>query len=160
MRIALAALIIGLAMAAQADGIYKWEDENGVVHFGSQPPPQKEQVEVVKKPKSARYKQWESEQQALLAQQRAKEQKAEAEKQPQAKAESKPQPEPQEEAGPSPAELTVRAQRCQRARGNLQELTTHSRVREMGADGNLRVLGEEERQERIAQAQRLIRENC
>ncbi|WP_308363750.1 MULTISPECIES: DUF4124 domain-containing protein [unclassified Microbulbifer] len=158
MRIALAALITGLAMAAQADGIYKWEDENGVVHFGSQPPPQKEQVEVVKKPKSDRYKQWESEQQALMAQQRAKEQKAEAEKQPAAKAETKP--EPQKQAGPSPAELAIRAQRCQQARGNLQELQTHSRVREVDASGNLRVLGEEERQERIARAQQTIRENC
>ncbi|MGL6160051.1 DUF4124 domain-containing protein [Microbulbifer sp.] len=159
MRIALAALITGLAMSAQADGIYKWEDENGVVHFGSQPPPQKEQVEVVKKPKSDRYKQWESEQQALMAQ-RAKEQKAEAKKQPAAKTETKPEPQPQEQAGPSPAELAIRAQRCQRARGNLQELQSHSRVREMDASGNMRVLGEEERQERIARAQQMIRENC
>ena len=71
MRTALAILLFPtlaccLTLAARADGIYKWVDEDGVVHFGAQPP-QKEEVEVVKKPKSERLKQWQAQQAALKA---------------------------------------------------------------------------------------------
>ncbi|MFC6634584.1 DUF4124 domain-containing protein [Microbulbifer taiwanensis] len=156
MRIALAILISTLALAAQADGIYKWEDENGVVHFGSQPP-KKQDVEVVKKPKSERYKQWQAEQAALKAAQ-AKDEATSEERAVAAKPD--PQPEPQQDQAASKAEQAVRAQRCRRAQSDLQELTTHSRVREVAADGAVRMLPEEERQERIARMQQLIRDNC
>ncbi|MEW5250851.1 DUF4124 domain-containing protein [Microbulbifer sp. 2201CG32-9] len=156
MRMALVTLIAALAMTAQADGIYKWVDENGVVHFGSQPPPKNKEVEVIRTPKSDRYKQWEAEQQALLATQKAAEQPVQANKQPAVKAE----PEPRQQVDTSQAERAIRAQRCRRAQDNLQELTSHSRVRAVGPDGELRVLPEEERQERIAKARRTIRDNC
>lgn len=162
MRIALAIFISALALTAQADGIYKWTDENGVVHFGSQPPQAKQQeeddVEVVRKPKSKRYKQWQAEQEALKAEKQAADGNREeetAEDEP-----ADPEQQPQQNEAPSQAEQAVRAQRCRMARENLQELTTHSRVREVGADGQMRVLPEEERQQRIAQMQQTIRDNC
>ena len=157
MRIALAPLLLGLSTLSaisQADGIYKWEDENGVVHFGSQPP-QKEGVEVVKKPRSERMKQWQAEQAAL----KAAEEPASEEKAVAAKPEPEQQPEQQDEAL-TKAQQAVRAQRCRIAQGNLKELTTHSRVRELGDDGRMRVLPEEERQARIVQAQQTMQENC
>lgn len=155
MRIAVAIMISTLALAARADGIYKWVDENGVVHFGSQPP-QKENVEVVKKPKSERYKQWQSEQAALRAEQAAEEPTS-TEKAVAAKPEA--EQEPQNEAL-TKAQQAVRAQRCRMAQTDLQELTTHSRVREVGPDGKMRVLPEEERQARIQQARETISQNC
>ncbi|MCW8127509.1 DUF4124 domain-containing protein [Microbulbifer halophilus] len=162
MRIALAIFISALALAAQADGIYKWTDENGVVHFGSQPPQAKQQeeddVEVVRKPKSKRYKQWQAEQEALKAEKQAAEGNREeetAEDEP-----ADPEQQPQQDEALSRAEQAVRAQRCRMARENLQELTNHSRVREVGADGQMRVLPEEERQQRIAQMKQTIRDNC
>lgn len=159
MRIAFAILISALALAARADGIYKWTDENGVVHFGSQPPQQKDEVEVVRKPKSERYKQWAAEQQALKAEAEAASKSGEAsESAPPAEAE--PEQQPQQEQALTKAQQAVRAQRCRQAQGNLQELTTHSRVREIGADGKMRVLPEEERQQRITQMQQIIRDNC
>ncbi|WP_250464181.1 DUF4124 domain-containing protein [Microbulbifer litoralis] len=162
MRIALAIFISTLALTAQADGIYKWTDENGVVHFGSQPPQEKknDDVEVVRKPKSERYKQWQAEQQALMAEEKAAQ---EAEQPKSARREEEKQDgdtQPEENRQPSRAEMAVRAQRCRMARDNLQELTTHSRVREIGSDGKMRVLPEEERQQRITQMQRTIRDNC
>ncbi|WP_444883731.1 DUF4124 domain-containing protein [Microbulbifer sp. PSTR4-B] len=159
MRIALAMLFSGLALAAQANGIYKWVDENGVVHFGEQPPSSTE-VEVIKKPKSERYKQWEAEQQAAIAAEKAKQVAA------------KPTPErknttKQEAQGPSKvdeqvarAQAAARAQRCESSQKNLKALTTHARVREIDEQGNHRMLGEDERQERITKEKQSIRDNC
>lgn len=157
----IAPLLSGLALTlaaltAQADGIYKWTDENGVTHFGSQPP-QKEEVEVVKKPKSERMKQWQAQQQALKAEKAAEE--PTSEERSTAAAPQAPQ-EPKQEQALTKAQQAVRAQRCRMAQGNLQELTTHNRVRELGPDGKMRVLGEEERQQRIRQSRQTIESNC
>lgn len=157
MRIVFAILISALALAAQADGIYKWTDENGVVHFGAQPPQEKDDVEVVKKPKSKRYKQWAAEQAALKAKAESANKAGEATGN---ESEAEPEQQPQQEQALTKAQQAVRAQRCRQAQGNLQELTTHSRVREIGADGKMRVLPEEERQQRITQMQQIIRDNC
>lgn len=157
MRTLIAALTLILATLAHADGIYKWEDENGVIHYGSQPPT-KQQVEVVKKPKSDRYKQWQEEQNALMAQQQMA-----------AGANAKENPEPvqaaeteQEAQQPdtTEAELAARAQRCRSAQQRLQELETHARVREVTADGSYRVLPEEERQQRIERTRQVLQTNC
>lgn len=156
MRIALAILISSLALAAQADGIYKWVDENGVVHFGAQPP-QKKEVEVVRKPKSQRYKQWQEEQAALKTDKQM-DVGASAEKPTGNETDTEQQP--QQDQALSKAQRAVRAQRCRMAQDNLKELTTHSRVREIGPDGKMRVLPEQERQQRIQGAQQTIQENC
>ncbi|WP_299595547.1 DUF4124 domain-containing protein [uncultured Microbulbifer sp.] len=150
-----------LAAAAQADGIYKWVDEDGVVHFGSQPP-QKEKVEVVKAPKSARYKHWQSEQQALVDK-RKLETAAEAEKnKPATQAAQPTQQTGQDTANnrPSDAEMAARAQRCRSAQQRIQELESHARIREIDASGNYRVLPEEERQQRIQRTRQILQTNC
>ncbi|MBN8430360.1 MULTISPECIES: DUF4124 domain-containing protein [Microbulbifer] len=139
-----------LATAAQADGIYKWVDENGVVHFGSQPP-QQEEVEVVKAPKSERYKKWQEEQQALLAQRKMT---TAAKADNNQTAEQTVQPAENTDSGE--AEMAAREQRCRSAQQRLQELERHARVREVDASGNYRVLPEEERQQRIKQTKDLL----
>ncbi|MFV8784191.1 DUF4124 domain-containing protein [Microbulbifer sp. SA54] len=156
MRILFATLLLGLGLSAatQADGIYKWVDENGVVHFGSQPPKEK-QVEVVKAPKSARYKQWQQAQEALAAKDQPAPESPE-QKAPAQAAKSKAQQEPEE----NKAELAARAHRCNSAQQRLQELHSHARVREVDASGNYRVLPEEERQQRIRQAKQIMQDNC
>ncbi|WP_043320880.1 DUF4124 domain-containing protein [Microbulbifer sp. HZ11] len=161
MRILIATLTfsLGLMASAHADGIYKWVDENGVLHFGSQPP-KKEQVEVVKAPKSERYRQWQTEQQALVADQ----QLATAAKPDEAMAEAAPaqasQDAQREQQRLNEAEVAARAQRCQSAQQRLQELNSHARVREVDANGNYRVLPEEERQQRIQQTRQVLQNNC
>nr|WP_010132119.1 DUF4124 domain-containing protein [Microbulbifer agarilyticus] len=154
-------LSLGLMAAAHADGIYKWVDENGVVHFGSQPP-QDGQVEVVKAPKSERYRQWQNEQQALQANRQlatavqledaattTPAQTTDADQNQQAQQEKLDQ-----------AEMAARAERCQSAQRRLQELEARSRVREVDASGNYRVLGEDERQQRIQQTREILLSSC
>ncbi|GAA5525050.1 hypothetical protein Maes01_01610 [Microbulbifer aestuariivivens] len=155
-----------LALVAQADGIYKWVDEDGVVHFGAQPPQAEKQVEVVRKPKSERYRQWESEQMATQAslqgdKQPGDEAKATDTAAQQQDAQQQAQKKAQEEAEQlAKAEKALKAQRCRMARSNLESLTSRNRVREVGADGNQRVVPEDERQARIANARKAIADNC
>lgn len=54
----------------------------------------------------------------------------------------------------------VRDANCQQARGQLQKLTSRGRIRVVGDDGVERVMPDEERRERIDQAQRSVAANC
>ncbi|HEX7037532.1 MAG TPA: DUF4124 domain-containing protein [Pseudomonadales bacterium] len=54
----------------------------------------------------------------------------------------------------------VRESNCQQARDLLERLTSHGRLRVTGEDGEARVMPEEERQQRIEQAQRAVAVNC
>ncbi|MCK7598796.1 DUF4124 domain-containing protein [Microbulbifer sp. CAU 1566] len=162
MRTFIATLTLGLGLAAsvQADGIFKWVDDNGVVHFGSQPPKQ-EQVEVVKAPKSERFKQWQQEQDALIAQRKMATASEPVSEKTAGDSEPAPQPEQQNtQAAVSQAEKAARALRCRNAQQRLQELQSHARVREVDASGNYRVLPEQERQQRIQQARETAQTNC
>ncbi|AQQ68683.1 DUF4124 domain-containing protein [Microbulbifer agarilyticus] len=151
-------LSLGLMAAAHADGIYKWVDENGVVHFGSQPP-QKGQVEVVKAPKSERFRQWQNEQQTLQAN-RQLATEAKPEETPATAPAQTAQADQEQQEQLDQAEMAARAQRCQSAQRRLQELEARSRVREVDASGNYRVLGEDERQQRIQQTREILLNNC
>ena len=54
----------------------------------------------------------------------------------------------------------IRQDNCDRSRRVLANLSAKSRIRLRGEDGTERVLGEDERQERIAAAQRGVATNC
>lgn len=54
----------------------------------------------------------------------------------------------------------VRDSNCQQAKDVLERLTSHGRLRITGEDGQARVMPEEERQQRIEQAQRAVAVNC
>jgi hypothetical protein len=54
----------------------------------------------------------------------------------------------------------IRQDNCERSRRVLNNLSVRSRIRIRAEDGSERVLSEEERQERIADAQRGVAENC
>ena len=54
----------------------------------------------------------------------------------------------------------VREANCQQARDVLGRLTSRGRIRVTGDDGVERVMPEEERQERISEAQRSVAANC
>ena len=157
MRTLIAALTIGFATLAHADGIYKWIDEDGQIHYGSQPP-KHQQVEVVKAPSSARYRQWQQEQIALLAKNKTAAADAETAAEPSSNASESAQP--REQADTTDAVNAARALRCRNAQARLQELERHARIREVDANGNYRVLQEEERQERIRQTRDTLQNDC
>jgi hypothetical protein len=54
----------------------------------------------------------------------------------------------------------IRAANCERAQGVLERLNTSGRIRVRDADGNETAMSEEEHQQRIAEAQRGVVENC
>jgi arginyl-tRNA--protein-N-Asp/Glu arginylyltransferase len=54
----------------------------------------------------------------------------------------------------------TRSQNCERAREQFQLFTTYARIRVEDEGGGTRVLTEEERQERIAEAREAIVLNC
>jgi hypothetical protein len=54
----------------------------------------------------------------------------------------------------------LRQANCERARGVLERLSTGGRLRVRDAQGNEVAMSEEERQQRIAEAQRGVVENC
>lgn len=54
----------------------------------------------------------------------------------------------------------IRQANCERARGVLERLNASGRIRVRDADGNESVMSEDERQQRVAEAQRGVVENC
>lgn len=140
------ALLVLLAIGAPAmAGMYKWVDEQGNVHYSQQPPPG-QQAETVKAPppppsgaadEAARWKKQAEdfeERQADRAKAADEAQKAEA----------------QEEQ---------RKANCEIARKNLQTLTSRGQISIKEGD-TYRRLPEEERQAKIAEAQKQVDEFC
>ena len=54
----------------------------------------------------------------------------------------------------------VKAENCERSRSVLARLTIKDRIRVQGEDGYQRIMGEDERQSRIAEAQQGIARYC
>jgi hypothetical protein len=127
-------LISPLCMAGQ---IYKWVDAQGVTHFDAQPPQGQEATTVVTpsppagKPATLPRGNVIGDQQAI--DKTVKKQVAEQQ-----------------------AQLKVF---CEQARTNLAQLQNNPRIRE-DVDGEMRRLTDEQRQERITEAQKQIGDNC
>jgi hypothetical protein len=127
-------LISPLCMAGQ---IYKWVDAQGVTHFDAQPPQGQEATTVVTpsppagKPAAPTRSTAIGDQQAI--DNTVKKQVAEQQ-----------------------AQLKVF---CEQARTNLAQLQNNPRLREE-VDGEMRRLNDEQRQERITEAQKQIGDNC
>ena len=139
-RMILPASLLLVAMAAP---IYKWVDAEGVTHFGAQPP-QGAQVTTVNAPPPDNFPCPSTPAPTIQQKPADPEQKAIDDKVKQQVA--------KEEA--------ERKQFCEETRNNLAQLKNNPRVRVDEGKGELRRLGEEERQERIAKAEKAIQENC
>lgn len=151
-RIGLALCALPLLMGAT---IYRWVDENGVVNY-TQLKPEGVQAELVH---------------ADTGQRVTSESAAGADRAPEtapAKKEGEPLTEAQqrmlEELRAAEQErqrqvAKVRESNCQQARDLLERLTSKGRLR-VAEDGQERVMPEEERQQRIEQAQRAVAVNC
>jgi hypothetical protein len=134
-------LMLALSTAAMAGQIYKWVDDKGVTHFGAQPP-QGQQATTINTATP-----------------------------PPSPAPSTPAPSVQEQLDPEQAAIdkkvkeevakqeAERKQYCETARTNLAQLENNPRVRIEDA-GEVRRIGEDERQERITELKKSIAENC
>ncbi len=139
------ALGLTLAMAGPAaaqNKVYKWTDENGVVHFSKTPPPegQAEQVRLRRAPPAA----------------------AEAAAQAEASAGSEDQELFAESDQPdnSGIERENRERACQKGRNMIEQIEPRPRVFRVDAEGNRTYLSDEERLDLLEEARQLIADNC
>lgn len=134
---AMAALVF--SAASQAAPIYKWVDEQGVTHFDAQRPAgrQTQQIEIQKPPAPPAP----DESKSMIDDQAEQRAADTAVKKKVA----------QEEAR--------RAEDCKILRTNLAQLNNNPRVREQ-VEGGLKRLSEDERQGRIAETQKAIKDYC
>uniref|UniRef100_A4XR07 DUF4124 domain-containing protein n=1 Tax=Ectopseudomonas mendocina (strain ymp) TaxID=399739 RepID=A4XR07_ECTM1 len=134
-------LMLALSATAMASQVYKWVDENGVTHFGAQPP-QGQQATTINTaappPRPTPSEPAPSVEELLDPEQAAIDKKV---KQDVAKQEAE------------------RKKYCETARTNLAQLENNPRVR-IEAEGELRRIGEDERQERIAELKKSIADTC
>lgn len=135
----------GTSLAAK---YYKWVDENGVTHYSAQPPAagQGEIIKVKSGPSS------DKDQAMKRLEERREKLQQDAERR------ANPEKDLQAEADKKNAEALK--EQCERTRKNLKIMKESARVRELGPDGEGRVLPEEERQQRVKDAQEFINQNC
>lgn len=141
-------LLLGFALLVPghlpASGVYKWIDDEGVVHYGAQPP---------LGAKTTRMKV--SSGGSVGAAQSAAEDGKDSED-----ADSTPAEEPAGNDQQAAHDPQAAAAACADAKRNLDVLETHGRIRERDNDGNITVLTDEQKQDRIKQAKALIETYC
>lgn len=133
--------------SAEADQVYKWVDENGQVHYGARQPPQEDfdTVNIQKAPvRQAPVKKNESPEVVQNSPLDEEEDLLQAEKR---------------------AEMEKKRQElarfnCQAAQKNKQTLLNFRRIEIPDGEGGKRRLDEDERAQRLAEADKLIKQYC
>lgn len=134
-------LLLALSTSAMASQIYKWVDDQGVTHFGAQPPQGQDATSINT-----------------------------ATPPPRAPAPAPAPAAPSDDAQQKTIDDKVKDQvvkqeaerkkYCESARTNLAQLENNPRVRIEGDNGELRRIGEDERQQRITELKKSIDETC
>ena len=139
------AVALGLTLSVTApvfaqNKVYKWTDENGVVHFSKTPPPegQAEQVRLRRAP-------------------RAPQPGEEAESAGTADQELFAESDQPDNSG---VERENRERACQKGRNMLEQIEPRPRVFRVDGEGNRTYLSDEERLELLEEARQLIADNC
>ncbi|TBU90956.1 DUF4124 domain-containing protein [Phytopseudomonas dryadis] len=136
-------LLLALSTTAMASQVYKWVDAQGVTHFSAQPP-QGQQATTINTATP-----------------------------PPAPSPAEPQAAPTFDSIADPEQAAIdarvkkevaakeaeRKQYCEAQRTNLAQLENNPRLR-LEEGGQVRRLGEDERQQRIADTRKAIEENC
>jgi hypothetical protein len=137
-------LLLAMSTSTIAGQIYKWVDAQGMTHFGSQPPhgQQATSVNTATPPPSSDAKGSDT-----------------------AQVDNAATADPDQAAIDEKVRKDVAKQQaeqkkyCETVRTNLAQLQNNPRLR-VEVDGEVRRLSEEERQQRISEAQKSIAENC
>lgn len=140
----LAVWLAGFGIAHAA--MYKWVDENGVTQYSQFPPPNREYQTVVPPPPPAEDPEGAQQQLEELLQNQDEARKA--------------QSEAAEQEQKTAAAAERRKQNCAMARSNLDKINNAGHRRIIGPDGVAYYQTEEERQQRISEAQKQIEEFC
>lgn len=138
-----AGLITAHTLPAQAaTTLYKWTDEDGTIHYSERPPTGQTEFEKV----SSNY----------------------APETPAPSQDTQPDGEENDTTEPSAAAPTqpeaedpaVVAERCAKARKNLEALTSFARIRVQESNGEFRFLNQDEINQRKMETQALIEDDC
>ncbi len=138
----LLAAVCCLAVGSHAATLYKWTDDNGVIHFTEHPPAGVTNVEKVRNHvgRGNSPVQYNGSRQDSSADQSTNSQQ---------NSNNQPQRDP-----------AVQKARCETARKNLDALSSFVRIREKDENGELRFLSEEEVQERRQNFKSIIEKEC
>ncbi len=150
-----AALLLTLAPLTTSDArsMYRWVDEHGNVHYSDQRPSGREADRVGDEPRMAPGQ----EEPPATADTGTEEDTSEEERQRQQQRYEQRMQEHEEQR--QDAEARNR-EMCEQIRQELARLEQGGRLRAPGEDGQLHYLSEEQRQERIANQQRILEERC
>lgn len=153
-------LLLALGSSAMASQVYKWVDAQGVTHFGAQPPQGQDATSVstgVAQPKEVKP----TFENPYPVQPKAEEKAATPKPAEPSKASSDEQQKALDEKvkGDVAKQEAERKKYCDTMRTNLAQFQNNPRVR-MEVGGEMRRLGEDERQAKIAEAKKAIDENC
>ncbi len=132
-----ASLLIGLSPLCTAGQIYKWIDGQGVTHFDAQPPQGQEAATVVT-PTLPASKPTAPPRSSVIGDQQSIDNTV------------------KKQVAKQQAQLKTL---CEQARTNLAQLQNNPRLRE-DVDGEMRRLTDQQRQERITEVQKQIKDNC
>ena len=149
-----AAFTIWTPQSAAQDEVYRWVDENGVVHFGDRAPRQQE-AEVVSIPQTS----------GISLQPPSGPETAESASPAD---EQEPQPSAAQQARDARAEARlvretkaeVTANNCKTAREVISQLEPSPRVNVTHEDGTVTRMDDNDRLEELARAQAFVAENC
>lgn len=149
-RVWLLLLLLSLGPGVEAD-VYRWEDENGRVHFGDRPPASEAAdittVETQNSPPSSSVSA-PGQSDRAVARQRLLDQ---YQKERDAKKEATQKKRAEEER---------RTQLCVQARAELENYQTHPVLYEMAPNGERRYLSDAERAQTIAEARQAVEHWC
>ncbi len=135
--------LLSLCLPVQAE-MYKWVDEQGVTQYSQQKPPEGVDVSTVKAPAKV---DTESALRALEQKQQQFKQRGESEDLKAAAAKKSQQ------------EMALQKSNCEKAKARVTSMQ-RPRVNTVDAQGNSVRLGEEERQKRLDEAQKAVKEHC
>ncbi|WCD79647.1 DUF4124 domain-containing protein [Pseudomonas sp. TUM22785] len=153
-------LLLALSGSVMASQVYKWVDAQGVTHFGAQPPQGQDATSVstgAAQPKEVKP----TFENPYPVQPKAEEKAATPAPAEPGKASSDEQQKALDEKVKSDVakQEAERKKYCDTMRTNLAQFQNNPRVR-MEVNGEMRRLGEDERQAKIAEAKKAIDENC
>ena len=147
----IAALTIWPPKLSAQDEVYRWVDENGVVHFGDRAPQQQE-AEVVSIPQTSGINlQPPADPQAVNTADEQEPQPSAAQQARDARAAARQERE---------AKAEVTAKSCKSAREVVSQLEPSPRVNVIHEDGTVTRMDDNDRLEKLAEAKAYVAENC
>ena len=150
-QIALFCMLL-LSCSISVAGIYKWVDEEGIIHYGQQRPAdassEKMDVQQYAPNDTSSYKRPGS---------KTDEEGKTANDETEKKAEEPVEPEKKKETA---AEKKRRLAACAKARNNLSKMQSIGRIRSKDKDGNVTYMSQKQKEARMSQTKSLIAKHC